>query len=121
MKSRLATFLVVVCGSVAATIAAAEQEPPAWAEAYRRPPMTAEESRLFMKELAQFVFDNHLKKEAGSPQRGMVYEYLDIRGRASRTGLLRVKRSTRCTTGRGLPRRWSTRTVLPAIRFTSGS
>ncbi|MBM3887625.1 MAG: hypothetical protein FJ388_00710, partial [Verrucomicrobia bacterium] len=48
---------------------------PAWAQAHLKPPMTAEETRAFMKRLAQFVFDNHLKRDAKSPQRGMVYEY----------------------------------------------
>lgn len=52
---------------------------PAWAEAHRQPPMTAEEASLFMKDLARFVFDNHLKQKADSPQRGMLYEYLDVR------------------------------------------
>jgi lysophospholipase L1-like esterase len=31
-----------------------------------------------MRELAQFVFDHHLKQDSASPQRGMVYEYFDI-------------------------------------------
>ena len=52
---------------------------PAWEKAHLQPPMTAAETRQFMRELAQFVFDNHLKKKADSPQRGMVYEYLDVR------------------------------------------
>ena len=44
-----------------------------------QPPMNAAETRDFMRQLAQFVFDNHLKKNPDSPQRGMVYEYLDAR------------------------------------------
>lgn len=37
--------------------------------------MTADETRAFMKRLAQFVFDNHMKRDAKSAQRGMIYEY----------------------------------------------
>lgn len=51
---------------------------PAWAEAHRKPPMTAAEAKAFMKRLAQFVFDNHLKKADSSPQRGMIYEYFHV-------------------------------------------
>lgn len=40
--------------------------------------MGARETRLFLRELAQFVFDNHLKKDPNSPQRGMVYEYFNV-------------------------------------------
>jgi hypothetical protein len=32
-----------------------------------------------MRQLAQYVFDHHLKKNPDSPQRGMVYEYFDVR------------------------------------------
>lgn len=42
-------------------------------------PMTAVETRAFMKELGQYVFDHHLKKTEASPQRGMVYEYFWVR------------------------------------------
>jgi hypothetical protein len=55
---------------------AAEPE-PAWANAWQKGPMNAEETKAFMKRLAQFVFDNHLKKNPDSPQRGMIYEYFD--------------------------------------------
>jgi hypothetical protein len=48
---------------------------PAWARAHLKPPMTVEETRAFMKRLAQFVFDNHMKRDAKSAQRGMIYEY----------------------------------------------
>ena len=41
------------------------------------PAMTVEETRDFMKRLAQFVFDHHLKKTSNSLQRGMIYEYFD--------------------------------------------
>ncbi len=67
---------IVACFFAASLAAAA---PPAWEKAHLQPPMTAAETREFMRELAQFVFDNHLKKRADSPQRGMVYEYFDVR------------------------------------------
>jgi hypothetical protein len=41
-------------------------------------PLTAEETREFMKRLAKVVEDHHLKKIPGSEQRGMVYEYFDV-------------------------------------------
>jgi len=40
--------------------------------------MTAAETRAFMKRLARYVEVNHLKTEAGSDQRGMVYEYFQV-------------------------------------------
>ncbi len=39
--------------------------------------MNVDEAREFMRKLAQFVFDHHLKKVPTSPQRGMIYEYYD--------------------------------------------
>ena len=48
---------------------------PAWAEAYKQPAMDATETRAFMKMLAQYVFEHHMKRAEGSPQRGMIYEY----------------------------------------------
>lgn len=56
---------------------AADEPPPAWTQADRQPPMTAAETRAFMKTLARYVYDHHLKQAAQSPQRGMVYEYFD--------------------------------------------
>ncbi|MGH7342349.1 MAG: hypothetical protein ACREKH_17830, partial [Candidatus Rokuibacteriota bacterium] len=47
--------------------------------------LTADETRGFMKRLAQFVFDHHLKKDEKSEQRGMVYEYFDT-AKAGRLG-----------------------------------
>src|SRR5262245_58126942 len=56
-----------------------EEKPPAWATAHvEKKPMTAAETRTFLKQLAQFVYDNHLKKDEKSAQRGMVYEYFDV-------------------------------------------
>ncbi len=70
----LASALVLMQGRVAT---AAEALRP-WADAWRTGPMTAEQTRAFMKQLARFVFDNHLKKAPQSPQRGMVYEYFVV-------------------------------------------
>ena len=49
-----------------------------WAEAYRKPPMTADQTRAFIMRLARFVVDHHLKKAEPSPQRGMIYEYFHV-------------------------------------------
>ncbi len=38
-------------------------------------PMTADETRAFMKRLAEYVLANHLKRDEKAPQRGMIYEY----------------------------------------------
>src|SRR4051794_24362019 len=67
----LSFFLVLI------PIGAQADEPPAWAKAHLAKPMTADEARAFMKTLARFVYDNHLKQDERSEQRGMVYEYLD--------------------------------------------
>jgi len=73
LRTLSAGLVVLVTGVVA--VAA---EPEGWATAYRQGPLSAEQTGQFMKELARFVFDNHLKKNPESPQRGMVYEYLDV-------------------------------------------
>ena len=52
---------------------------PAWTEAHRQGPLSAAETRAFMRELTQYVFDHHLKRDAASPQRGMVYEYFNTK------------------------------------------
>jgi len=58
--------------------AAAEAAAPAWTTAHAQGPLSAAETRAFMTQLAEFVFDHHLKKAPTSPQRGMVYEYRDV-------------------------------------------
>ena len=40
-------------------------------------PMDAAETRAFMKSLAQFAVAHHMKTNAASEQRGMMYEYWD--------------------------------------------
>ena len=59
------------------TLAAADLWDAPWTKAHERGPLTADETRAFMRELAQYVFDHHLKRDAQSPQRGMVYEYFN--------------------------------------------
>lgn len=51
---------------------------PAWAGAAKQSAMDAAETRAFMRQLAQYVLDHHLKKTAGSPQQGMTYEYFHV-------------------------------------------
>jgi hypothetical protein len=67
----------IFCFAFAASAADLDRD-PAWARAHLKPPMTADETRAFMKRLAQFVFDNHMKCDAKSPQRGMIYEYFHV-------------------------------------------
>jgi hypothetical protein len=52
-----------------------------WNRAHEQSPLTAAETKAFMRQLTEFVVNNHLKKREDSPQRGMVYEYLDMRRR----------------------------------------
>jgi hypothetical protein len=42
-------------------------------------PMTVSETRSFMRTLTQYVLDHHLKKDEKSAQRGMIYEYYDVK------------------------------------------
>jgi len=42
-------------------------------------PLNADETRDFMKRLARYVEENHLKKDPQSEQKGMVYEYFDVK------------------------------------------
>src|SRR4051812_4472969 len=62
----------------ASAVALDADRDPAWTEAQKAPPMNADETRAFMKQLAQYVFDHHLKKTEGSAQRGMTYEYFHV-------------------------------------------
>jgi hypothetical protein len=66
------------CSAVARAAAPAPDRDPAWAEAHRKPPMTADETRAFIRRLTRFVVDHHLKQAPQSPQRGMIYEYFHV-------------------------------------------
>ena len=48
-----------------------------WAKAHEAGPLTAEETRAFIRRLAEYVIANHVKRD-DSPQRGMAYEYFDV-------------------------------------------
>jgi len=50
-----------------------------WTKAHERGPLSADETRTFMRELTQYVFDHHLKRDEKSAQRGMVYEYFNTK------------------------------------------
>jgi hypothetical protein len=68
----------MTAGSAVFAGAADAPDATAWSRAHRQGSLSAGETRQFMRALAQFVFDNHLKKNPASPQRGLVYEYLDM-------------------------------------------
>ena len=67
-------WILSVCAVLALQFAAGAAE-PAWTRAcLEKPPMNADETRAFMKRLADYVVAHHLKRD-DSPQRGMIYEY----------------------------------------------
>lgn len=57
------------------------KETPNWREAQYQKPMTVAQTQAFMKRLAEFVAGQHMRKDAQAAQKGMVYEYLDMRQR----------------------------------------
>lgn len=64
----------------ALTAGAAQQQAPTWEKVHlTKETMTVDQTKTFMKRLAEFVFDNHLKKDPQLQQCGMVYEYLDVK------------------------------------------
>ena len=72
----MAVFLASLACGAAPT---APADPPAWTTAAdRKPPMTAEETKAFIRRLHEFVRDHHLKTAENSPQRGMLYEYFNV-------------------------------------------
>lgn len=73
-------LLTVALSSLLATsaLAADADRDPAWTEADQAAPMNAAETKAFIKSLAQYVFNHHLKKTEGSAQRGMTYEYYHV-------------------------------------------
>ncbi len=58
--------------TAAVCLASFPLSPPAAEEA-----MSEQEVRAFMRELAEYIEAHHLKKDPKSPQKGMVYEYVD--------------------------------------------
>lgn len=81
MKSRLVlaawTFVGVCLGVLSGR--AAESPEPAWTKAHLQGPLSAAETRAFMRQLAEYAFQNHLKRDEKSPQRGMLYEYCNTK------------------------------------------
>lgn len=68
--------LTVVLILVASGASSAFADEPAWTRAAdQKPAMTVDETRAFMKRLAKYVVEHHLKTDERSPQRGMIYEY----------------------------------------------
>ncbi|MBI3874907.1 MAG: hypothetical protein HY300_02870, partial [Verrucomicrobia bacterium] len=69
-----------VCFWFVATVCRAAESPePTWTKAHLQGPMSAAETRAFMRQLAEFAFKNHLKRDEKSPQRGMLYEYFNTK------------------------------------------
>jgi hypothetical protein len=72
-------FPLCIATFFAVTATAAEPDrDSAWTEAYKKPPVNADETKAFIRQLAQFVFNHHMKKTERSPQRGMIYEYFHV-------------------------------------------
>ena len=71
-------LLLLLIGVQNVNAAADADRDPAWTEAYKAGPMDASQTKAFMKQLAQYVFDHHMKKTADSPQRGIIYEYFHV-------------------------------------------
>lgn len=70
-------MLRIRCAIVALTITIACHTALA-APPDERAEASAAEAKAFLRQLAEYVRDHHLKRDAGSPQRGMVYEYYDV-------------------------------------------
>ena len=71
----------IICLAVAMVcpeLGAAEGLPKGASASLEQAPMSGAQARLFMKQLAQYVFEHHVKKAGNSEQRGMVYEYFDV-------------------------------------------
>jgi len=78
MLNRLLAVLSLGVAFATSSFAADWWDSP-WTKAHERGPLSADETRAFMRELTQYVFDHHLKRDEKSPQRGMVYEYFNTK------------------------------------------
>jgi len=82
MTRQFLDLILLVCFAATALthgdVSTADDDIPAWTKAHLKPPMTRDETTAFIKMLAEFVFDNHLKTNPDSEQRGMVYEYFVV-------------------------------------------
>ncbi len=74
---RLTAALVLPLALVASVAAAELDRDPAWAGAFKTGPLKADETKAFMKQLAEYVVAHHMKR-TNSPQRGHIYEYLHV-------------------------------------------
>ncbi len=77
----LCALIAILLSGLTAKAAVDLDRDPAWAEAYKAAPMNVDETKAFMKELAQYVFDHHMKKTDGSPQGGHRLRILSRRER----------------------------------------
>lgn len=78
MLNRLLAVLSLGVAFATSSFAADWWDAP-WTKAHERSPLSADETRAFMRELTQYVFDHHLKRDERSAQRGMVYEYFNTK------------------------------------------
>jgi len=76
MLNRLLAVLSLGVAFATSSFAADWWDTP-WTKAHERGPLSADETRAFMRELTQYVLDHHLKRDEKSAQRGMVYEYFN--------------------------------------------
>ena len=74
---RLVAAFLLPLAMAPSLVAADLDRDPAWANAFKQGPLKADETKAFMKELAQYVFAHHMKR-TDSPQRGLVYEYFHV-------------------------------------------
>jgi len=68
----------VACLLLVSVVSASAQDRP-WTSAWKQQPPSAQETKAMMKAWAEYVYANHLKTSESSPQKGMVYEYFDVR------------------------------------------
>lgn len=84
LVSRMLTGWVTVIALHAVVVDSAFGDDPAWTKAAeQKRPMTVAETKSFMKRLAEYVIEHHLKKDERSPQRGMIYEYFWVAKRGT--------------------------------------
>ena len=67
-----AALALVLLGGVPAEMTSA------WTAAWRQGPLSAEETRAFLRALTEYVAENHWKDRPSSPQHGMIYEYFHV-------------------------------------------
>ena len=80
--------------------------------------LSKEDTRLFMKKLATFVAEKHMRTIKGSMQHGMTYEYRDMRKEKHPLVLFRAKPWIPCMMALGLVQPWLTPALQQAILFT---